>query len=113
MNKKKETTTQRKRRLEKAKLKRQKKIANENDVYKQQPLEKNKHENRPARQNTDVKLTVATVAFHPVSDSSGSPLPLHHPTHSVHLSSIRYPIPAQDAAMYGDCSDVASVHERR
>ncbi|GBP84329.1 hypothetical protein EVAR_61546_1 [Eumeta japonica] len=38
--KKKETTTQRKRRLEKAKLKRQDKIANEIDVHKRQRLEK-------------------------------------------------------------------------
>ncbi|GBP93607.1 hypothetical protein EVAR_70276_1 [Eumeta japonica] len=37
---KKETTTQRKRRLEKAKLKRQKKIANESDVLKRKCLEK-------------------------------------------------------------------------
>ncbi|GBP25922.1 hypothetical protein EVAR_81807_1 [Eumeta japonica] len=40
MNKKKETTTQRKGRLEKAKLKRQEKIANESDVHKRQRLEK-------------------------------------------------------------------------
>ncbi|GBP34215.1 hypothetical protein EVAR_30768_1 [Eumeta japonica] len=40
MNKKKETTTQTKRRLYKAKLKRQEKIANESDVQKRQRLEK-------------------------------------------------------------------------
>ncbi|GBP91008.1 hypothetical protein EVAR_60483_1 [Eumeta japonica] len=42
MNTKKETTRQRKRRLEKAKLKRQEKISNESDVHKRQRLEKNK-----------------------------------------------------------------------
>ncbi|GBP84548.1 hypothetical protein EVAR_65224_1 [Eumeta japonica] len=64
----KETITQRKRRLEKAKLKRQEKIANESDVHKRQRLEKirlavAKHreneslEQRTNRQDTDSTYT--------------------------------------------------------